>query len=149
MDSEIDTRRHRERVWSLLISAARELMARGQRHDQSKLEEPEKSTFDEFTPKLIGSTYGSPEYKKFLAEMKPALEHHYAVNRHHPEFFGEAGVNEMTLIDLMEMLCDWKAASERHATGDVKKSIELNMERFSMSAQLTTILMNTAREMWM
>ena len=30
-------------------------------------------------------TYGSDEYKACLTEMKPALDHHYAANRHHPE----------------------------------------------------------------
>lgn len=43
--------------------------------------------FTRFTPRLKGMTYGSPEYKQCLAEMGPGLRHHYAANRHHPEFF--------------------------------------------------------------
>ncbi len=54
-------------------------------HDRSKTESPEVECFDEYTPKLKGATYGSDEYKQWLAEMKPALDHHYAANRHHPE----------------------------------------------------------------
>lgn len=144
-DSAPDTYKHANRVHSLIIRVVNDLLTRAQQHDRSKLEPPEKEAFDEFTPKLAGSTYGSGEYKRFLAAMKPALDHHYAKNRHHPEFFGEAGIDGMTLVDLIEMLCDWKAASERHESGSLLRSIELNMERFSMSAQLTTILMNTAR----
>jgi len=44
--------------------------------------------------------------------MKPALEHHYALYRHHPEHF-QNGIDDMNLIDLVEMFADWKASSER------------------------------------
>ena len=76
--------------------------------------------------------------------MKPALEHHYAVNRHHPEHFTN-GVNDMTLIDVVEMFADWKAASERTQNGNLLKSIELNAERFHLSDQLKEIFINTAK----
>jgi Family of unknown function (DUF5662) len=78
---------HIEVVMKLLGSAQIELMRRQFTHDRSKLGNPEVSTFVEFTPKLKGSTFGSEEYKGFLTAMKPALDHHYAHNRHHPEFF--------------------------------------------------------------
>ncbi len=81
-----DTFRHIERVRNLLNVCAVELLARGQAHDQTKLESPEVEAFTEYTPKLAACTYGSDEYKSFLAAIKPALDHHYANNRHHPEF---------------------------------------------------------------
>jgi hypothetical protein len=143
-DSAPDTYKHANRVHHLMIHLVNELLDRAQQHDRSKLEPPEKEVFDEFTPKLATSQFGSDEYKAFLAAMKPALDHHYANNQHHPEFHRD-GIAGMDLVDLIEMLCDWKAASERHKSGDLMKSIQLNMERFSMSAQLTTILMRTAR----
>jgi hypothetical protein len=76
--------------------------------------------------------------------MGEALAHHYANNRHHPEFHGY-GLNGMTLVDLIEMLADWKAATERHENGDLFKSLLINQERFKMSGQLFDILTNTAR----
>lgn len=76
--------------------------------------------------------------------MKPALEHHYANYRHHPEHFVD-GVNDMNLIDLVEMICDWKASTLRHNDGNLLKSIEINAQRFGMSEQLTQILVNTAK----
>jgi len=112
-------------------------------HDQSKLDNPEISLFTEYTPKLADCTYGSDEYKSFLGAMKPAIDHHYANNRHHPEHF-KNGVDEMNLIDMIEMLCDWKAASERHNDGNIRKSIEINANRFNMSPQLVKIFENTA-----
>jgi hypothetical protein len=139
-----DTMRHIERVRNLLNLFVDELLGRGQLHDQSKLERPEVEAFTEFTPKLATCTYGSDEYKSYLAAMKPALDHHYARNRHHPEHH-KAGINDMTLVDLVEMLCDWKAASERHNDGNILKSIEKNTERFGLSPQLVRILENTAK----
>jgi len=147
MDSTGDTMNHIKRVREILWAVAEKLENRGLAHDHSKLEEPEKSAFDEFTPKLRGSTYGSEEYKVFLAAMKPALDHHYEANRHHPEHFSR-GIYGMTLIDLVEMLADWKAASERHSDGDIARSIKINAERFHISEELATILMNTAKSLW-
>jgi hypothetical protein len=138
-----DTFRHIERVRNLLNACAIELLKRGELHDQSKLESPEVEAFTEFTPKLAACTYGSEEYKSFLSAMKPALDHHYANNRHHPEHF-KRGVNDMNLLDIVEMLCDWKAASERHNDGNIRRSIEVNALRFQMSEQLVRILENTS-----
>jgi hypothetical protein len=146
-DSRVDTLLHIKRVNELLTKSAAELILRGTVHDDSKLESPEKELFDEFTPKLKHTTYGSPEYKEHLAGLKPALDHHYKNNSHHPEHY-EEGVSGMCLFDLLEMFMDWKAASERHADGDIFRSIEINKERFGLSEQLVDILWNTARVDW-
>lgn len=146
-DSAKDTLLHIKRVNELLLCFAKELMDRAIRHDSSKLEEPEKYLFDKMTPKLKGLTYGSEEYKKSLDELKPALDHHYANNSHHPEYY-ESGINDFTLIDLIEMFLDWKAASERHEDGDIFRSIEINKKRFEISDQLVHILNNTAKDMF-
>ena len=74
--------------------------------------------------------------------MKPALDHHYAVNSHHPEFYAD-GIRGMSLLDITEMLCDWKAAALRHADGNILKSIEINQKRFGYSDELKQILFNT------
>jgi hypothetical protein len=102
--------------------------------------------YDEFTPKLKAMTYGSDEYKACLKEMGVALQHHYQSNTPHPEQF-DNGVNGMSLIDLLEMLADWKAASLRHADGDILKSLEINKKRFGISDQLAEIFINTVHEM--
>lgn len=76
--------------------------------------------------------------------MKPFLDHHYENNPHHPEHFS-AGILNMTLVDLVEMFCDWVAATERHDDGDIFVSISKNQTRFKMSPQVAVILENTAR----
>jgi hypothetical protein len=109
--------------------------------------EPEVEYFDTYTPKLAGTTYGSDEYKQLLAELKPALDHHYAINRHHPEHY-ENGIRGMNLVDLVEMFCDWYAASKRHDDGDIMKSIAINQKRFGYSDDLKAIFENTCRDIF-
>ena len=137
------TFRHIERVRNLLNAAIHDLLQRAEDHDQSKLGSPEVEVFTECTSRLAGLTYGSDEYKACLADMKPALDHHYRHNRHHPEHWGK-GINDMNLLDLIEMFMDWKAASERHDNGCIRKSIDHNAGRFEMSPQLVAIFHRTA-----
>ena len=200
-DSRADTLAHIARVHALLDECQMNLNTRGSVHDASKLEEPEKSVFDECTAKLKLMAYGSDAYFAALAELKPALDHHYAKNSHHPEYWPaventpmssmlrltaqaqeeqaeaakigspddsgavlllfqtakrirasademEASVNNMSLFDVLEMLMDWKAATERMKDGgDIRRSLEINTERFKLSPQLVNILRNTINEM--
>lgn len=146
-DSTADTQAHIETVQDLLEEMIGDLRYRSALHDRSKLEDPEKSMFDEFTPRLRELTYGSDEYKQALREMGPALAHHYAENTHHPEHY-ENGVSGMSLLDLIEMLADWKAAGKRHADGgDIRRSIDVNQKRFGYTDELREILENTVREL--
>jgi len=156
---EEETRKHIDTVRNLLDKVKLELMDRALVHDQSKLHSPEREIFEIYTEKLKGCTYGSDEYKQFLKEMKPALDHHYANNRHHPEHFTlqvaddfeyhEKGKKNliycMNLIDIIEMICDWLAATKRHADGDIMKSIEINQKRFGYGDELKQILINTVQ----
>jgi len=145
-DSAPDTQLHIKTVRGFIDQFIYRLGERGSRHDASKLESPEKELFDEYTPKLRDMTYGSDEYKACLGQMGVALKHHYAVNSHHPEFH-ENGVSGMDLLDVFEMLADWRAATSRHADGDIVKSLEINRKRFGLSDQLFEILMNTIDRM--
>ena len=142
-DSTADTLLHIKRVNELLGIAATELIRRGNVHDNSKLEDPEKSEFDRLTPRLKSLVFGSKEYQDSLDELKVALDHHYANNSHHPQHY-QNGVDGFDLFDLIEMFLDWKAATERMDSGDIYKSIEINKERFNISDQICNIFMNTA-----
>ena len=145
-DSRVNTYEHIQQVRYYLLDVAKRLIHRSFEHDASKLQSPERETFDEYTPKLRDSTYGSEEYKRFLAGMGDGLAHHYEVNDHHPEHF-EDGIAGMNLLQITEMLCDWKAATLRHADGDLGRSIEQNAERFGYGDEIKRLLSNTARDM--
>ncbi len=153
-DSSEATNDHRNMVRKYLKVVFDELQSRGFHHDLTKLGPYEKPVFDEFTPKLKNCTYGSDEYKGFLKSMKVALDHHYLHNRHHPEYFllgpeynapvVNSPLERMNLVDLVEMLCDWMAATKRHADGNIMKSIDMNQKRFGYGDELLHILRNTA-----
>ncbi len=153
-DSRPETQQHIDRVSDFMELAWGNLMDRAGAHDQSKLVSPELEAFDIATPKLAGLTYGSPEYKQSTDDLGPALDHHYAHNDHHPQHF-ENGVRGMSLMALIEMLCDWRASSERskQRTDDPEKvstfesGLAYNQERFGYSDELADILRNTVREL--
>lgn len=141
-DSTADTLKHIKKVNEFLIDFSVELLNRAKVHDDSKLESPEKELFDEFTPILEKVEYGSPEYKKSLEDLNPALGHHYNVNSHHPQYY-QGGIDDMSLYDIVEMYCDWRAAVLRTKNGNIDVSIDINAERFKMSSQLVQIFKNT------
>lgn len=147
-DSRPDTLLHIGRVRQLLDEAAQKLYDRALVHDESKLVEPEKSAFDRLKAlSLSGMAYGSEEYRACLRAEKPAIQHHYKANSHHPEFY-ENGIDGMSLLDVIEMLLDWKAATERMKDGgDIRASLVHNRDRFKISPQLESILANTIKEM--
>lgn len=141
-DSRADTLAHIEVVRSFLRCFARELLRRADVHDASKLEDPEKAGFDEFTPKLRAMTYGSAEYTQALADLGAVLTHHYEHNSHHPEHYAN-GFSGMNLPDVVEMFCDWAAAVQRHDDGNLRRSIAMNAERFGYDEQVEVMLVNT------
>jgi Family of unknown function (DUF5662) len=155
-DSAPETLEHIANVRALLNRCAVILLDRGEVHDQSKLEPPEKEAFDQLTPRLAELEYGTQEYLDAAAELGPALEHHYEHNAHHPEHTSRPGLSGMSLLDMVEMLCDWKAASLRmkqRADGDeyLKRSFAegliYNQQRWGYTDEVATILWNTALEL--
>lgn len=136
---------HINRVQRHMTAAIAQLTWRMVHHDQSKLSEEElalvvgKPTFDKYA-------YMSPEERAAMDSARQAITHHYQHNNHHPEHY-TGGVIGMSLISLLEMICDWKAASEMSEGGSFRQSLELNTERFSLSPDLVQIIENTAREL--
>lgn len=145
-DSTEDTQKHISTVYARMQQVCFKLLRRAELHDRSKLEEPEKSGFDVLTFKLATLVYGSDEYRAALAEGKSTIDHHYAYNSHHPEHYTN-GIAGMSLLDVVEMLCDWKAASERTKQGSITQSLGHNKERFGIDDQLAAILENTVKEL--
>lgn len=143
-DSTADTKKHIADVALNINKVISELSKRAQDHDKSKLSEEELRFFNEYTPRLKKHKYDSPEYREMLKGLKPALDHHYKNNSHHPEHFSN-GISGMNLIDILEMLADWKSSTKRGVDGDILKSIEINQDRFKYSDELKQILINTIK----
>lgn len=138
-----ETLKHIQRVSILMQQIIDKLFIHGLTHDKSKLYDPELSIFTQYTPELQNTVYGSKEYFECMDKMKPALDHHYKENMHHPNHW-KNGIKEMNLITMLEMLADWKAASERMKDGNLRNSIEKNQARFCYSDETKDFLFNTA-----
>ena len=104
------------------------LLKRAWRHDFSKFSRHEAPHFAKAN-KLKSLKYGTEAYKRNLETIRPALEHHYKNNSHHPQHY-EGGIMAMDILDWCEMLADWRAATRRTKNGSIKFSVEENQERF-------------------
>jgi hypothetical protein len=153
-----ETKKHIRQVRKNIFKIVVCLLKRAFWHDWTKLRPECKKYFDIYTPKLAGCTYGSEEYKKYLEELKPALDFHYKKERHHPEHCKAAGlcgfidspvtIRRMNLVDIVEMFCDWYAATKRHNDGNIYKSIGINQKRFNYSDDVELVFRNTAGEIF-
>jgi uncharacterized protein DUF5662 len=112
------TNEHIERVRRCLTLLAKvtdcgqELMERASVHDDSKYGPEERIPYVWLTEFYRCRRKGEPfEYPEGVAEMvKQAVHHHVTTNRHHPEF--HADPNDMSDVDLIEMVCDWTAMAQ-------------------------------------
>lgn len=117
------------------------LIRRAENHDKSKLEEPELSWWKEMD-KEPRYSYGSEEYKQKIKRWNKVFKHHYQYNHHHPEHY-EYGVSEMTLIDIVEMMCDWLGYKDTTTVTEALKVCDDQMARYNISEELRQIIFNT------
>lgn len=144
-DSTYDTMIHKFNVFTVMNLLIKDSVNRAIAHDNSKMESPEKEIYDKFIPQLKPVKYGTPEYIAVTSQMKKeGGNHHNQVNRHHPEYF-ENRVDGMNIIDLLEMICDWFAASIR-SDSPFLEGLNSNIKRHNISPQLENIIRNTYNE---
>lgn len=112
------TNEHIERVRRCLMLLARvtphgeQLLERAELHDASKFGAEERIPYVWLTEYHRRRRNGEPfEYPQGMVErVKRAIHHHVTSNRHHPEF--HADPNDMSEVDLIEMVCDWTAMAQ-------------------------------------
>jgi len=117
------------------------LMYRALAHDFSKLFPDEARGFSKSSRTFRKIPYGGTTYNRYLSHLGESLVFHYRRNKHHPQHYSD-GVRGMDLLDLVEMFYDWAAASKRQSRGSLRSSIDKNTERFSISEDLSRLLMN-------
>ena len=86
--------------------------------ERAKVRDASKFGSEERIPYVWRSEYhrrrrnGEPfEYPEGIAkQVERAMHHHVTSNRHHPEF--HADPNDMSDVDLIEMVCDWTAVAQ-------------------------------------
>lgn len=139
----LDAYRHKHLVSLYMNIIIEQLGTCALDHDNSKLDDFEAYGYAKFIPMLREVKYGSDEYKKIIKDMDEITSHHYANNSHHPEYH-KNGISDMGLIDIIEMLVDWKVASIKSDTS-FEESTEINQKRFGFSDELKRILLNTEK----
>ena len=117
------TEEHIERVRRCLTVIASvteygdDLRERARIHDASKFGPEERVPYIWLTEfhrcRRTGATFEYPAGME--GRVRAAIDHHMIANRHHPEF--HADPNDMTDIDLIEMVCDWTAMSQEFSQG--------------------------------
>lgn len=130
----LEIEHHRALVQVNLLQIADALRERAMLHDISKY------NFDEFQSIVKIKTiarqfpYGSPEYEQGIKDNQEGLDKHLKRNRHHPEYHPN-GVSDMGLIDLIEMICDWKAANRVRDDMRWNEATEVHIKRFNLTPQ--------------
>lgn len=112
------THAHIQRVGRCLLAIEQiteyggQLSQRAQVHDASKFGPEERIPYIWLTEYYRSKRDSDPfEYPTGMkARVREAIRHHMSVNRHHPEFHSDP--NEMTKVDLIEMVCDWTAMAQ-------------------------------------
>jgi Family of unknown function (DUF5662) len=123
-----------------------QLMLRMLTHDRTKIEADELDAYAEIVPHFKDFEYGTEEHEAHGNKLEGAWTHHTSHNKHHVEHF-EQGMVDMTLIDIIEMVCDWRAASLRSGSFDYKRSLEIAKKSNSIPSMLAQIIENTCRVM--
>lgn len=130
---------HINQVAYLLKEMARQIEARADIHDSSKFGLDEFAGIVHLT-KARKYEYGSPEYEA-LVHNNNAAKIHVKTNRHHLEYWSN-GLDDMSLVDVIEMLCDWEIArQQRDIETDIDKTWQARQERFNLSDNETSFLM--------
>lgn len=141
IDTEEYIKSHISRVRKHINTFIELLLKRAMNHDKSKLEEPEFSWLKEMD-KEPRYPYGSEEYKQKIKRWDKVFKHHYKYNRHHPEHY-DCGVLEMTLVDIVEMMCDWLGYKDTITISEALKVCDEQMKRYNIPDGVRQIIFNT------
>lgn len=141
IDTEEYIKGHISRVRKHINTFVQLLLKRAINHDRSKLEEPELSWWKEMD-KEPRYPYCSEEYKQKIKRWDKVFKHHYKYNRHHPEHY-DYGVSEMTLVDIVEMMCDWLGYKDTITISEALKVCDEQMKRYNISDDVRQIIFNT------
>jgi len=126
-----DTLMHISEVSENISRMITDLKARALSHDRSKLEAFEFDAFVQTRPKFKLANYGTPEYQECVDMIKPSIDHHYLVNRHHTGFYSD-GFAGMNLLDILEMIADWVAAARRSPDLTFRESLPRAYQKYSI-----------------
>jgi hypothetical protein len=111
-EEHIDRVRRCLAVMATVTRYADELNERALIHDASKYGPNERIPYIWLTEfhrcRCAGEPFTYPDGME--DRVRAAIDHHVTTNRHHPDFHSDP--NDMTDVDMIEMVCDWTAMSQ-------------------------------------
>jgi hypothetical protein len=142
-----DVTQHTNWVVKYITEFIHQLEKRGEQHDADKFASPIKDVYSKNFDALMEVPYGSEEYNRITgsSQFKAAFKQHTENNRHHTQHF-KNGVDDMNLVDVVEMLCDWKAASDRSKTS-ILDGMKLNYKKYKIDGTAQKWLENTIKDL--
>lgn len=126
--------RHITEVRRAILRVRHDLESRAEAHDLSKWSPEEFPGFTRINATARQHPYGSEEYKASIRAEKPTVKRHQEGNSHHPEAH-EPFLYEMGWLDLIEMVCDWWAASQTYGTTPWPEVLQRQRERWKWSPE--------------
>lgn len=107
---------------------ATQLLVRGSEHDNSKFDKDEFRKMSMILKKESSVSFTNPS-TQLSPEEEKAIKYHWSHNRHHPEYFDNPS-EEMTELDILEMVCDWFSRSLQFNTDFIPFILERQENRF-------------------
>lgn len=138
--------KHISEVRENLAQIRANLERRAEAHDRSKLLPEEFDGFVKTWARFQKADYGSPEYEECSKVIQPSIDHHYAYNRHHVAYH-KNGFEDMTLLDILEMLADWRSAANRNQNLTFEDSLPIAFKRYKIPKNMQRHILNTLREL--
>ena len=134
----VTIQRHITIVQKYLTRLSNRLAERAIEHDLSKLSKDELAGFVEVNQIARLHPYGSPEHKASLSGNK-TIDLHFSRNSHHPEYWPN-GIDDMSLLDLIELVVDWKAASLTYGQTSLQDSLAIQQKRFNLDDKMMWLI---------
>ena len=110
-----------------------QLLKRGCEHDNSKFDSEE---FRKLSQILKSRQCFTNAKEKLTQNEIKAIKYHWEHNRHHPEY--HSSYDDMTELDILEMVCDWFARSLQYQTDFLPFIEERQRIRFRFSTRQYT-----------
>lgn len=113
------------------------ILRRGVVHDNSKFDRCELLGLSEILTQDRGS------FKDATVQLTPdqekVIEYHWSRNRHHPEYHNNH--EDMSELDIIEMVCDWYARSKQYKTDFIPFVKERQKNRFKFNSEMFELIL--------
>lgn len=136
--------RHQGFVRKYLRKLASALENRATIHDLSKFSQDEFGGFVDIQRIARTTKYNSEQYRESIDTDPVKL--HFSRNPHHPEHYSN-GIDDMSLLDIIEMVIDWQSAAETYGQSSFEESLPEQVKRFKLRPEHLYLIKLIAEEL--